>query len=124
MALPSESVGVPLAALADLAVECWRLERVLRTQANSDSSTALRYSVRRLRKFIQEAGLATVDPEAQRYDTGLAVDVIGVQGGGTAVSTDAIIVETVSPIVTWRGQVILHGQVVLAPEAPASKKEE
>ena len=124
MTTPLENIEVPLAALVDLAVECWRLERLLKMQPNNESSTTLRYSVRRLRRFVQEAGLSTLDLETQRYDPGLAVDVIGVETAEASFPPDTVIVETVSPIVTWKGQVVRYGQVVLAPETSASERRE
>ncbi|HYE15001.1 MAG TPA: hypothetical protein VD968_11215 [Pyrinomonadaceae bacterium] len=106
-----QTLEVPLAALAELAVECWRLERWAETTRDEASAARARHAARRLAKFLGERGVSFVDLTGRAYEPGLAVEVLDViRDPGAAGDT---IDETVSPVVLWRGSVISHGQVVI-----------
>ena len=103
---PPDSLEVPLSSLAELAVDCWRLER----WAGAEESASLaRHVARRLNKFLSGRGVSVVDLTGQPYDPGLAVEVLDVVGEGNAQA----IGEMVAPVVLWRGRVVRHGQVIV-----------
>lgn len=97
--------------MADLAVECWRLERWLRESERPNPHAQL--AARRLRKFLEERELSTLDFAGRRYEPGLAVEVLDVVKGVGEEAGAETVDETVAPVVLWRGRVVRHGQVVL-----------
>jgi len=100
------SLEVPLSSLAELAVDCWRLER----WAGAEESASLaRHVARRLGRFLAEREVSVVDLTGRAYDPGLAVEVLDVVGSGPA----QVVGETVAPVVLWRGRVVRHGQVIV-----------
>lgn len=104
---PPDSLEVTLSSLAELAVDCWRLER----WAGAEESASLaRHVARRLNKFLAERGLTVVDLTGRPYDPGLAVEVLDVVGEGGAAQ---VVGEVVAPVVLWRGRVVRHGQVIV-----------
>src|SRR3712207_1595451 len=104
---------VPLDALAELAVEWWRLDRRLSVEAHSPHSSHARHLARRLKLFLEERGLAVLDLTGQKYSPGLAVEVLDVVADATLHAGSEVIDETVAPVVTWRGAVVRHGRVVV-----------
>ncbi|HYP51975.1 MAG TPA: hypothetical protein VEQ42_00455 [Pyrinomonadaceae bacterium] len=108
---------VPLASLADLAVEWWRLARWLASRAEESQSSHARHLARRLGKFLEERGLTVVDLTAQKYTPGLAVEVLDVLTDDSLPEGVEVIDETVAPVVMWRGAVVRYGQVVLRRRA-------
>lgn len=107
------SVEVPLSALAELAVEWWRLERWAAACGQDGSATQARHVARRLSKFLDERGLSVVDLTGRAYEPGLAVEVLDVTGDATA-EGPGIIEETITPVVLYRGRVVRHGQVIIS----------
>ncbi|HYO62489.1 MAG TPA: hypothetical protein VER08_02420 [Pyrinomonadaceae bacterium] len=104
---------VPLASLAELAVEWWRLGRWLAERAEEAQSSHARHLARRLGRFLEERGLAVVDLTAQQYTPGLAVEVLDVLADETLPEGREVVDEMVAPVVTWRGAVVRYGQVVV-----------
>ena len=105
------TLEVPLASLAELAVECWRLERW--AGGSEESSPQARHAARRLGRFLSEQGFEVLDVTGRPYEPGLAVEVLDAYADATLPSGAKVIDETVSPIVLWRGSVVRHGQVVI-----------
>ena len=112
-----QSVEVPLAELAELAVDCWRFERWVGGLAAEGANAHARLAARRLSKFLEERGLKALDVTGAEYEPGLAVEVVEVLRDGRAEDGREVVDETVAPIVTWRGTVIRHGQVVVRRRA-------
>jgi hypothetical protein len=107
-----ESVEVSLQSLAELAVECWRLERWAGAAAESAPPQA-RHVARRMKSFLDAHGLEVLDVTGRAYEPGLAVEVLDAYADASLPSGARVIDETVSPIVLWRGSVVRHGQVVI-----------
>jgi len=108
-----QTLEVSLTALAELAVEWWRLERWA-SGAEASASHA-RHVARRMGRFLSERELSVLDLTGRRYEPGLAVEVLDVvrdAGAGAEQGTE-VIDEMVSPIVLWRGTVVRHGQVIV-----------
>jgi hypothetical protein len=103
---PPDSVEVPLSSLAELAVDCWRLER---WAGSEESASHARHAARRLNKFLAEREVSVVDLTGRPYEPGLAVEVLDVTGSGAA----QVVGETVAPVVLGRGRVVRHGQVIV-----------
>ncbi len=112
------AVEVPLAALAELAVDWWRLDRRLNSAppggARPDGAGShTRHAARRLSKFLTERELSVLDLTGRRYEPGLAVEVVDVERDETLQEGEEVVAEVVSPIVLWRGTVVRHGQVII-----------
>jgi len=106
-----QTLNVPLASLAELAVEWWRLERW--AGEADDSSPQARHVARRLGKFLSEQGLEVLDVTGRAYEPGLAVEVLDAFDDPRLPSGAQVIGETVAPVVLFRGAVVRHGQVVV-----------
>lgn len=108
--LPS-TLEVSLSSLAELAVECWRLERWAGDA--SESPPQARHVARRMKSFLDAHGLEVLDVTGRAYEPGLAVEVLDAYTDATLPAGAKVIDETVSPIVLWRGAVVRHGRVVV-----------
>jgi hypothetical protein len=53
------------------------------------------------------------DFAGQTYDSGMAPEVLEIQEDASAIGGDTIVSDTIAPTLTWRGQVVSAGQVVL-----------
>lgn len=106
-------LDVPLDSLIELAIESWRLEHWLAGLPPEKVASKLRHIARRLQKFLTERELAALDLTGQKYEPGMAVEVLEVVPDENPRAGEKLIVETVAPIVMWRGRVVRHGQVVV-----------
>jgi hypothetical protein len=110
-----DKLDVPLDALVELATESWRLEQWLAGLPPEKVASKLRHVARRLQKFLTERELAALDLTGQKYEAGMAVEVLEVLADGNLHPQQRLIVEMVSPIILWRGRVVRHGQIVVGP---------
>jgi hypothetical protein len=109
---PPQALSIGLGALAELAVEWWRLER----WAVDDSKLVGRHVARRVARFLEDQGLEVVDLTGKPYEAGLAVEVVETLDDPAA-PEGGTIEEVVSPIVMWKGTVVRQGQVVMKKRA-------
>lgn len=117
---------VPIEAAKQLATECWRL----RTLANSsalleDDQVALERSVKRMSEALVSIGIRITDLRGTAYDPGMVPEVLEVQADPTLSEGESMIDETILPTLTWNGNIIQIGQIVVkqAALAKASSKE-
>ena len=106
-----QTIPVSLDALAELAVEWWRLDRWA-NGAQGEGAHA-RHVARRLARFLSEHGLEVLDVAGRAYEPGLAVEVLDAFEDARLPSGAQVIDETVSPVILFRGAVVRHGQVVV-----------
>jgi hypothetical protein len=109
---PPASLPIALGALADLAVEWWRLDR----WADSEKLVG-RHVARRVARFLEENGFEVVDLTGKPYEAGLAVEVVDTLDDPEIPEGESRIDETVSPIVMWKGTVVKQGQIVMRRRA-------
>lgn len=98
-----------------LAEEVWRLGRRVDRAASSAGAEALhgvRDSVRRLDGILSENGIEVRDEAGQRYQEGLRLTVLHVEGDGPD-DLPLWITETVQPTILVDGRVHSQGQVIL-----------
>ena len=105
------TLTVPASTMIDIAIETWRLGRWLAARPPDDGSAA-RYVWRRLTGKLHDLEFETIDLTGQRYEPGLALEVIGSAGDGADAGDPIVVDEMVAPICVWRGKVVRHGQVV------------
>jgi hypothetical protein len=106
-----ENLEVSLSSLAELAVECWRLERW--GASAGESAPQARHVARRMGRFLSAHGLEVLDMTGRPYEPGLAVEVIDAYTDATLPTGAQVVAETIEPIVLWRGAVVRHGRVVI-----------
>ena len=107
-----QTLPVSLYALAELAVEWWRLDRWARGAPQGEGAHA-RHAARRLAKFLSEHGLEVLDVSGRAYEPGLAVEVLDAFTDARLPAGSQVVDETVAPVVLLRGTVVRHGQVVV-----------
>jgi hypothetical protein len=108
-----DKLEVPLDSLVELAIESWRLEHWLAGLPPEKAGSKLRHIARRLQKFLNERELAALDLTGQKYEPGMAVEVLEVLTDENSRAGEKLIVEMVAPIILWRGRVVRHGQIVV-----------
>jgi hypothetical protein len=106
-----QTLPVSLSALAELAVEWWRLDRW--ASGAHETGAHARHVARRLGKFLSAHGLEVLDVSGRAYEPGLAVEVLDAIGDARLPAGTQVVDETVAPVVLFRGTVIRHGQVVV-----------
>ena len=96
-----------------LALECWRLSLIAELLKDSTQGPGLRHAVRRITETLKGMGIEAVDFVGRPYDAGMVPEVIEVREDPALPDGRAIIDETIAPTVTWRGQVIKPGQIIV-----------
>jgi hypothetical protein len=117
--------------LGDLALEAWRLLKSVPSGVGDlgGAGVAIRYSARKMRQVLEESGCSYVDLTGHRYDVGMALDVLSVEGEAGIEGGDLFVKEMVSPIILWKDRVLRHGEAVLLKSStdgspPEPRKEE
>ena len=98
--------------LGDVALAYWRLEKWVEG-LNAERKNAATSSLRLLGRFLDENNIEIIDFLGQRYDAGMAIDVIGKDIEDSAMEDDLIISETLIPLILINGEVLKFGQVML-----------
>ena len=108
------SMNVPLAALVALAVEQWRLSRWLAAQPAGRAAQvgAARHALRKMEDFLGQCALEVRDLDGRPFDAGLAARVVDAVDDPRLPPGTAVVAETVSPLVLWRGNVVKPAEVV------------
>ncbi len=101
-------------ALCSLAVEHWRVSRIYEQSQEIKEWGSLRHSVRRMGQALKDACIEIIDLQGRPYDPGMAPDVVETCEHNDPCNTIAVIEETVSPTVLWRGRVIEPGKIVVS----------
>jgi hypothetical protein len=96
-----------------LSLECWRLSRIAELLKDRNEGAGLRHAVRRITETLKGMGIEVVDFSGRPYDPGMVPEVVEVREDQGLPDGHAIIDETVAPTVTWRGQVIKAGQIIV-----------
>jgi hypothetical protein len=100
-------------AACTLSLECWRLSRIAELLRDSNEGAGLRHAVRRITETLKAMGIEVVDFAGQPYDPGMVPQVVEVREDNALPDGHAIIDETIAPTVTWRGQVIKPGEIIV-----------
>ena len=106
-----ESVSVSVPALAALAVEYWRLVSWLNVNSTQSTGPA-RHAVRKLGDFLKTNEVEIETMDGKTFDPGMAVVVVDTVEDPGMEEGKAVIHETVSPMVLWRGKVAKSAEVV------------
>jgi hypothetical protein len=109
-----DTVAVSFSSLVQLAVEHWRLANWLTASATGTSAGPARHVARKLDDFLKKHELEVQTLDGRAFDAGLAVKVIDTVENNSLPSGQVMIVQTLSPMVMWRGQIVRPAEVVTA----------
>jgi hypothetical protein len=109
--IPAE-LSIAMEGACALSLECWRLGRIAALSNDDAERAGLRHVARRITDTLKGMGIEAVDFAGRIYDSGMVPDVIEVREC-CGLRDGAVIDETVTPTVTWRGQVIKSGQIIV-----------
>jgi hypothetical protein len=109
-----ESLPIAFAQMVNLAVEYWRLARWLQAAGSAASAGPARHSVRKLEDFLKKHEFDVQHLDGRSFDPGLAARVIDTVEDASISPGKIIVIETLSPMVLWRGQVVRPAEVVTA----------
>lgn len=104
----NHSVEIPVKTMTKLVIELWRHNK---TNKNTDNMRTRRLK-NQIEKIIELANIKIYDLEGEKYDPGLALEVIHFITDNN--KSETIIDEMISPIVILNSKVINYGQVVLS----------
>lgn len=104
----SDSAEIPINVLIELVIELWRHNKA---NQKSDNIRTRRLKSQ-IKKIIEFANIEVFDLEGEKYDPGLALEVIHYRTDDN--KADKIIEEMISPIIIFNGNVVNYGQVVLS----------
>ena len=96
-----------------LSLECWRLSLIAEVLRDSSEGAGLRHAVRRITETLKGMDIEVVDFAGRPYDPGMVPEVVEIREDKGLPEGHAIIDETIAPTVTWRGQVIKPGQIIV-----------
>lgn len=107
-----------------LSLECWRLGQLAEQEPNAIIAAALKRFVRLITDVLRAIDIEAIDFAGRSYDSGMAPEVVEVQEDEVAGDAGTTVQETIAPTLTWRGQVISPGQIVLRRPAIKVKKSD
>src|ERR1700692_3583028 len=87
-----------------------------------NTGLALRHAARRIAKVLKESGIEVVDFAGRNYDPGMVPEVVEVREVPDLPDGSAVVEETIAPTVTWRGQVVRPGQIMLKRSSMRSQE--
>ncbi len=112
MFVPDE-LAISMEGACDISLECWRLSQLAEVQKDSNEGAGLRHAVRRIAETLNAMEIEIIDFTGRIYDPGLVPEVVEIRLDDTLTDGHAVVEETIAPTVTWRGQVIKPGQIIV-----------
>jgi hypothetical protein len=98
--------------IVSLAVEHWRLSGALES-AHGPAIAAARYAARRMADILRGWQIEARSLDGMRFDPGMAAKVVDLVEDPSRPAGEAIIEQTIAPLVIWRGQVVRPAEVVV-----------
>lgn len=108
-----EKLPITVEGACTFALECWRLSRIAVLLNDSGEGAALRHIVRRISGALDAMAIEIVDFAGRAYDPGMVPEVVEVLEEHGLPDGQAIVDETIEPTITWCGQVIKNGQIIV-----------
>jgi hypothetical protein len=116
--VPSE-LSIATEGACALAVECWRLKRASELTKDASAKSVIRHAVRHLTETFEGLGIEVIDFVGRPYDAGMVPEVVEVREDLERLD-HAVVEETVAPTITWRGQVVIPGRIVVRRSGASS----
>ncbi len=99
--------------IVDLAIAYWRLKRWL-DKVEVEKKVSPYSSLRKIEKYLNEQGVELIGYDGQKYDIGLPVSVA--DEDDFCDCDDAIIDQTIEPVVVFEKRIVHYGKVILKKE--------
>ncbi|MFY9226202.1 MAG: hypothetical protein WAQ98_26230 [Blastocatellia bacterium] len=109
----TENLEVSKSTFVTLAIETWRLSRLIESSEGQLRLVALRYSIRKMKTTLESQGCCFIDLTGQLYDLGMAVEVIDSEDCQKEDKGSLIIKEMIAPIVLFNNSLLAAGQVIV-----------
>lgn len=106
-----DQINISQQALINIAQEAWRLSQLSETETHG--SVPLRYSARKLRQTLEAEGCVFLDFTNKKYDAGMALEILDIEGEADDNDCELIIKEMIAPILLFHDQLLTSGQAVL-----------
>jgi hypothetical protein len=113
-----DELPITVEGACNISLECWRLSRIAESLKDSSEGMALRHATRSINEALNAIGIEIVDFAGRIYDPGMVPEVVEVRLDDTLPDRYPVIAETIAPTVTWRGQVVKLGQIVVKRSPP------
>lgn len=110
--IPS-SLAIGMEEVCSLCTESWRLRRLGEKAEDGSFASGLRYASRQLNEILRRIEVEAVDLSGQPYDPGMAPEVVEIRDDLDLPSGSSVIDETIAPTITWRGNVVRPGQIIV-----------
>ena len=94
------------------AIEIWRIRNLIEPIQESKFSI-IRHSVLNVFYLLEKEGISFVELKNQKYDAGMAIEVIDVEENPKRLEGSSIIKEVIEPLILLNGQIIKQGRVIL-----------
>ena len=107
-----------------LSVQCWRLRRLSEVTKDTTAKSGLRHAVRHVSETLEALGIEVIDFTGRAYDPGMVPEVVEVRHDQTLTDGQTVVDETVVPTITWRGQVVSAGQIIVRRSAASPEPNE
>jgi hypothetical protein len=115
-------LSISLEAACELSVQCWRLKRLSEFAQDANTKGVLRHAVRHMTEMLEKLDIQVVDLTGRVYDAGMVQEVIEMRQDAEMADGCAMVEETVAPTITWRGQMVHRGQIVVRRSGAASRE--
>ena len=111
--MEKEEIKLPRSIIASLALEIWRLWRLIEISENQPYPLSLQYSIKKMKDIFIKQGVDFIDLTGELYDAGMAIDILDTEGEKSEGEQTLIIKEMISPIILFQNEILMHGQVIL-----------
>jgi hypothetical protein len=108
----TSSIEIPLSEVISLAVEHWRLSAWVATA--SGNTGLARHALRKMADLLSRWQIEAVSLDGKPFDAGLAAKVIDLMDDPRLPAGTQVVVETVSPMVCYKGTVVQTAEIVVA----------
>lgn len=115
-------VSIKTKDLIDHAIELWRMEsRLKKVLPDLDKNIAdiITHSFKKLHRYLEKNDIEIIDYTDQKFNEGLNLDILAVEDDPNA--NHPIIKETKEPTITYKGEVVSKGKIILVKKE--DKKE-
>ncbi len=119
--IPAE-LPITMERVCTLSLECWRLMQIAESVKVGNTGLAVRHAARCIAGALKEIGIEVVDFAGRNYDPSMVPEVVEVREVPDRPHGRAVIDETIAPTVTWRGQVVKLGQIVVKRSSVRSQQ--
>ena len=111
---PSPAVSEMQESVKVLALECWRIKKLLPEFQDNTKHLVLGNSVEKMLEALAKNGVEVEDPEGMEFRDGMTLDVALFEETPNLNAGKKIISETLSPTVYMKDRIIQPAKVIIA----------